>query len=326
MSVSGETRAAPKFASGYSLATLAGDDLKPLRCFLAVAEELSFTRAARRLGTSQSQLSRIVRRFENDLGVELLHRTSRNVWLTPAGVSLQAEGTATLIALERAYSHARRNGGKTSRHVRVGWSSGVAGVRSSKIFRAFAQQHPDITLELCQLPWSEQISAVTDGRVDLQFLRLPDVSLPGLRVEPLFEERRVAAMADNHPLASRASIALADIRLEPLITAASVPKSWADWWAVDPRPDGGSPVYALAVETAEEMSEHVAAGHGISITAASSAFFFRRDDVVYVPITDAEPFLVSLAWRDDGETTATQAFISVTRSVLLDRTVNGRST
>ena len=320
-----DERATLKFAARYGTATLGGDDLKPLRCFLAVAEELNFTRAARRLGISQPQLSRAVQRLETELGVELLRRTSREVALTSAGRSLQAEASVTLMALERAYSQARRNGGETAQHVRVGWSSGAAGVRSSEIFRSFARQHPEIKIELCHLPWSEQISAVTDGRVDVQFTRSPDIPLPGLTVEPLLHERRVAAVADNHPLAQRSSIVLADIRLEPLITAASVPKSWADWWTIDPRPDGGSPIYAAAVDTAEEMFEHVAAGHGIAITGASTSFFFRRDDVVYVPITDVEPFLISLAWRQDQETSASRAFVSVTRSILLDRSIKPRA-
>ncbi|HZO35610.1 MAG TPA: LysR family transcriptional regulator [Solirubrobacteraceae bacterium] len=301
-------------------ATLGGDDLKPLRCFLAVAEELNFTRAARRMGLSQPQLSRAVARLEGELGVELLRRTSREVALTEAGHSLRLTGAETLLALERAYAQAQHRAGESNGHVRIGWASGAAGIRSSDVFRTFTKQHPDITIELCHMPWSDQIAAVTEGRVDLQFLRSPAIPT-GLRVEPLFYEDRVVAMANNHPLARRKSLKLADIRLEPLITAA-VPKSWADWWNVSPRPDGGAPRYMAAVATAEEMFEHVAAGRGIAITGGAAMFFFARADVAYVPITDIDPILISLAWRSDQETAAMRAFIAVTRSVLLDRSVN----
>jgi DNA-binding transcriptional LysR family regulator len=302
-------------------AVLAGDDLRPLRCFLAVAEELSFTRAARRMGLSQPQLSRAVRRLEDQLGVALLWRTSREVALTEAGISLQAEGSETLLALERAYAGAKRNAEKAGGHIRVGWASGAAGARSSELFRTFAKRHPDIAVELCHVGWGRELTAINEGRVDVHFLRSPDIPLPGFHVERLFREGRVAAMADDHPLARRASITLADIRLEPLITVASVAKTAADWWTVDPRPDGGSPSYAIAVETAEEMFEHVAAGHGVAITGGAAAYFFPRPDIAFVPIADVESFQVSLVWRPDRETRSTRAFISVTRAVLLDRSV-----
>ena len=300
-------------------ATVGGDDLKPLRCFLAVAEELNFTRAARRMGLSQPQLSRAVARLEKELGVELLRRTSREVALTEAGHSLRLSGTETLHSLERAYAQAQHRAGTPGGHIRVGWTSGAAGVRSSDVFRTFADRHPDITVELCHMSWSDQVAGITEGRVDLQFFRSPVVP-PGLKVEPLFQERRVVAVADNHPLASRESLTLADIRLEPLITAA-VPKSWNDWWNVSPRPDGGTPSSVVAVATAEEMFEHVAIGRGIAITGGAAPFFFARPDIVFLPITDIEPIVVSLAWRGDQETAAMRAFISVARSVLLDRTL-----
>ena len=300
-------------------ATVGGDDLKVLRCFLAVAEELSFTRAARRLGLSQPQLSRAVAKLEDELGVELLRRTTREVALTEAGTSLLEEGPAALVALERAYRRAQHRAGSSGGHVRVGWSSGAAGLRTSELLRTFADRHPDITFELCHLAFGEQITAITEGRVDVHFLRSPAVP-PGVGLEPLFYEKRVVAMPDNHPLAHLESVTLSDIRLEPLIRAA-VPRSWNDSWYGGPRSDGGSPRYETAVDTAEEMFENVAGGRGIAITGASASFVFARADIVFVPITDIPPILVSLAWRPDKETTATRAFIAVTRSVLLDRSL-----
>jgi len=301
-------------------ATVGGDDVKVLRCFVAVAEELSFTRAARRLGLSQPQLSRAVAKLEAQLGVELLRRTTREVVLTEAGALLLNEGAAALAALERAYRRAQHRAGTPGGHVRVGWSSGAAGMRTSELLRAFSSRHPEITLELCHIQWADQVSAITDGRVDVQFLRF--LSIPPLvGVEPLFYEQRVAAMASDHPLAGRESLMLADIRLEPLITAVA-PRSWIDRWYGSPRPDGGALRYETAADTAEEMFELIAAGRGIAIVGASAAFSFARTDIVFVPIADIEPILVSVAWRPDLETTESRKFIAVARSVLLDRTLD----
>lgn len=300
-------------------ATVAGDDLRPLRCFLAVADELNFTRAARTLGLSQPQLSRAVRRLEDELGVELLHRTSREVTLTEAGRCLRDEAADKIAGLDRAYSLARRKVAKPGGHVILGWTSGGAGVHTSEILRRFDRDYPTVGVELRQSPWSEQIAALNEGRVDLQFLRTPTLDLPGVRLEPLFREPRVVALAADHPLASRKAVSLADIRSDALISIASVPKAWTDWWLVDPRPDGGSPRYGVAVDTIEEMLEHVAAGHGIGITNGSTAYGFRRPDVVYLRILDAEPSLVSIAWRPDRETSAMHSFVRVTREVFRTR-------
>src|SRR5579862_575308 len=230
-------------------------ELRLLRYFVAVAEELHFGRAARRLGMAQPPLSTAIRTFERQLGVELLRRTSRSVQLTAAGETLLAGGRRILAlygeTLAEVGSVAR---GEESR-LRVGFDATTV-VATTSFVREFGRAHPQIELDLSSLAWGAGASELADGTVDVAVLRAP-VEGPGLEAHVVLEERRVAVLPAEHPLARRGTLRVADLRGEPLVLARGTDAGWPG--AATARLADAARSAAPGAASIEELIIHVAA-------------------------------------------------------------------
>jgi DNA-binding transcriptional LysR family regulator len=181
-------------------------ELRHLRYFVALAEELHFTRAARRLGISQPPLSQQIGQFEAELGTLLFERAKRRIALTEAGRVLLAEARATLAQAARAETLVRRAGRGEIGELRVGL---FASAPLLPVFRravlTFRQKLPDVHLTLEESPTLQQIEALRHRRLDAGFLRCPSAAeLPGdIAALELFREEIVVVMRRDHPLARR---------------------------------------------------------------------------------------------------------------------------
>ncbi|MEU0789692.1 LysR family transcriptional regulator [Amycolatopsis sp. NPDC005961] len=276
-------------------------EVRELRYFRAVAEELNFSRAAERLGMAQPPLSRAIRLMERRLGVQLFERTSRHVELTPAGNVLFAESAKALDAVTAAVRRTRR---AARRPLVVAAKPGVA----TELLRRIADGHPD-PVEIRLSGFGDQAALLRDGRADVVLLGGPgdhgdlDVEVllggPGdhgeLDVEVLFTEPRVAALPVRHELAGRSSLTCADF------TGRATP-SWPDASAVDRaywsgRDVTGGPVTpGPVVHDSAQLLEAVALGQAIALLPASVAQWYPRTDVVYRPVADATPYSLALGW------------------------------
>jgi len=200
--------------------------LRELECFLAVAEELSFTRAAERLRLAQPPLSRHIRSLEEKLEVRLFERSQRHVSLTDAGHAFREEARDILPRLRRAGEAAKRAAlGETDR-VAVGFVSAVLSPELVAVFTAFRRRHPSIRLHLHDLLPSQQIEALARGELDVAFVGLAPERLPsGLVTTPWLEEPLMAFLPPDHRLSGRKEIRLADLAEEPfvMISAAAAP-------------------------------------------------------------------------------------------------------
>ncbi|MFT3967233.1 MAG: LysR substrate-binding domain-containing protein [Sphingobium sp.] len=196
-------------------------DLRHLRYFLCVAEEMHFGRAAQRLGISQPPLSQQIRALEEELGVRLFERTSRRVRLTDAGRLFEPEARQTLAQADRAAQTARRAHRGEIGHFGLGFTASAPFVpRVADALYRFRQEHPGVALVLQELGRDEQIARVEQGQLDIGIIRgFEQPSLPpGLRLESLLEEDMLLAMRQDHPLALRsADPAIADLAGEPLV-------------------------------------------------------------------------------------------------------------
>jgi len=196
-------------------------DLRHLRYFLAVADEMHFGRAAMRLGISQPPLSQQIRALEDELGVRLFERTSRRVKLTGAGEIFLPQARQTLIQAEHAILTARRvQTGEVGRLV-LGMTASVPFVpKVSGTLYSFRETHPDVELKLQEMDRDAQLVAVEKGQIDIAIIRgfdRPPLS-SDLVATMLVEERMVLAVRDNHPLAARKrGPSIADLRGEPLV-------------------------------------------------------------------------------------------------------------
>src|SRR3954462_1983013 len=180
-------------------------DLRKLRYFVAVADQLHFGRAADELHIAQPVLSRQIRALEQDLGASLFTRDRHGVALTDAGRQLLADAGPLL-----ASAHAARRRGSVaargSRRLMVGFRAGIPVIPAA---RAFEARHPDVVVDVQRIEGDRQAPMRLDGRIDIAYVRLP-VDESGLRVTPLYTEPRVAVLPAGHRLAGKEGLTHAD--------------------------------------------------------------------------------------------------------------------
>jgi DNA-binding transcriptional LysR family regulator len=275
-------------------------DLRKLRYFAAVAEQLHFGRAADELHIAQPVLSRQIRALEKDLGTPLLTRDSHGVALTEAGRQLLAD-VGPLLASAHAVRRRVTVAAHGSQRLMVGFR---AGITIAAAVREFAVQHPDVIVDMQRVEGDDQAAMLLDGRIDVGFVRLP-INEAGLRVTPLYTEPRVAVLPIGHRLAGKEQITEADLAGEPLL------------WSADPgtqptrRPH---PNAGYLVRGVDETLEHVAAGRGISFLARSATVFYSHPEVSYVPVPDLEPDQVCLAVAESRTSPVIDDFLAAARS------------
>lgn len=195
-------------------------DLRHLRYFIAVAEELNFTRAAERLHMAQPPLSTQIRALEDELGAALFVRDKRRVFLTPAGQELLARARQILDATVQAKAATRgAANGVTGRLALAYTASAMFTARLPAAIRRFAAAQPRVELALHEMASLDQLYALHERSLDVGLLRKPDVVPPdGVAIEPWYHAPLVAALPADHALARRDGIRIKDLRDEPLIT------------------------------------------------------------------------------------------------------------
>lgn len=256
-------------------------DLRKLRYFVAVADQLHFSRAAEELHIAQPVLSRQIRALEQDLGASLFTRDRHGVALTDAGRQLLADA-GPLLASARAARRRVAAAVRGGQRLTVGFRAGIAVIPAA---RAFEDRHPDVVVDVQRIEWNDQAAMLLDGRIDVGYVRLP-IDEAGLRVAPLYTEPRVVVLPAGHRLAGEEAVTEADLAGEPLV------------WHADPSTQPTTrthPNAGYVVRGVDETLEHVASGRGISFLARSATVFYSHPDVRYVPIPDLAPDQVCLA-------------------------------
>ncbi|HTW12687.1 MAG TPA: LysR substrate-binding domain-containing protein [Solirubrobacteraceae bacterium] len=286
--------------------------LSQLSYFVAVAEELNFTRAAERLHVSQSPLSQSIRALETNLGVQLLDRNSRHVELTAAGEEMLPAARAALGAVEHAVAIARAAGDSADRVVRVGFLAYGACNVIDRSLAAFAGPGEGIRLQTRQSDFSDPSAGLTEGAVDAAFLRLPTAAT-GLAIQTLSSEPRVAVLPVWHPLAGRSSISVADLFNDHWLQMPGRDRLWRDFWLATEHRDGTVPLLGPEVHTIEEQLTATATGGYVSLTPESVAAFYPRSGISYVPVADVAPSVIALAWRAGDRRHSLQEFVSSVR-------------
>jgi DNA-binding transcriptional LysR family regulator len=286
-------------------------DLRLVEYFVAVAEELHFGRAAERLHIAQPSLSQQIRRLETQLDVQLLERTSRRVEITPAGEAMLREGRRLLEHAGRLV-HAVRTAG--AEQLVVGFYGSAASLLLTDVLRTFSRRQPNVAVAVRELELSH-VEAITSGPIDVAFTRLA----PGeaeLEIEVLLREPRVVALPAEHPLAARGEVEYASLRGERFITGPQTHNpSWRAQWLAEQRRHGLPGEIAAEAASVQEILTLVASGRGVCLVPAAAARLYPRSDVTYVPVRDAEPAIVSLAWLPERSRAATESFLKTAREV-----------
>ena len=288
-------------------------ELREFRYFIAVAEELNFTRAAARLGLAQPPLSAAIGKLERKLGVRLLERTSRRVALTPAGAVLLEQGRIAVEAAGAATERTRRAGTQPGRlTVAVKPGTGTNLVR--QIMRRSARDPRMPRLHVIFGYPGGPAAAVRSGAADVAILRAP-FDRRGLDTELLFTERRLAVLPADHRLAGRAELRRADLAGEPMPRWAGTPDpaAAAHWTGTDtPGPADSTPDGQLDGPEINDISQLLAAvtlGGAVAYLPASVAHQHNSADVAFLPVSDLSPSEVMVAWPATSRSRAVAAFV-----------------
>jgi DNA-binding transcriptional LysR family regulator len=283
-------------------------DLRKLRYFVAVAEELHFGRAADRLHIAQPVLSRQIRAFEDELGMPLFRRDKRGTALTRAGRQLLDDALPLLAsaqALRRRVVVAARGPMFT-----IGF---MPGITVTSAVRAMRTRHPDLEVRLVRTDWFNQVEVLHDGRVDVSLVRLP-VDVRGLQTRRLFDEPRVALLPSGHRLAGKETVMIADLAEDHLLQDPDAVPEWRDV-AVEVRERTRRPVPKIC--SVEEKLELVAGEVGIAVIPQSTAQFYTRPDVLTVTVEDLSPNVVSMAWLAGRRSRLIDEFTDIASTALV---------
>jgi len=191
-------------------------ELRHLRYFVAVAEELNFTRAAERLETAQPSLSQQIKHLESHVGAALLVRNKRHVELTEAGQRFLQDALDILERTDQAVQRIRETAGGQVAELSVAVAPAAEVKVLPKLLPLIQRRMPGLRLVLHNLPTNEQKTAFANRTLDVGFLRGP-VSLPGVQIEPLLEEKLVIGLPTKHPLAAKKRIRVEDLNRHPFI-------------------------------------------------------------------------------------------------------------
>jgi DNA-binding transcriptional LysR family regulator len=273
-------------------------EVRQLRYFVAVAEELHFGRAAERLGMAQPPLSRAIRDLERQLGAVLLERTTRQVTLTAAGEVLLRDARTALEAVTAAARRARQAGSRSPR-LRIALKADVDGGLLPRILDAYGADEAAPPPELVLGRFREQPQALRDGRADVALLLCP-FDDRGLDSEPLLTEPLLVAVAAADPLAARTRLCLDDLAGRRLIGGPAVGRGPS----ARSRSDAPRPAANLA-----EIFSLVETGSVAFFAPVSVARRYPRPGIAYRPVSDLPDATLAVAWPQDARSPAVAAFV-----------------
>ncbi len=261
-------------------------ETRQLEYFVAVAEELSFTRAAQRVFAVQSTVSAAVRALETELGTRLFDRSTRRVALSAAGAAFLPEAKSALEALERARATVQEASEGLRGSLRIGTLTSIGGVNLPELLGAFRRRHPrvDIHVTVSITGSTGLADEVRQGRLDLALVGLPESDLAGLDVLRAGTRPFVALLPVTHPLAGRRALKLADVAGEPFV---DMPRGFGNRVVLDRAFDALGLARRVTVEVADlrAVPEYVRAGLGIAVVPDTPAP--EVPDVVVLPLAGA---------------------------------------
>lgn len=285
-------------------------DLRQLRYFVAVAEELSFTAAARRLHMAQPPLSVQIRRLETELGVELFDRSRRAISLTAAGTVLLTEARRLLDNAEIALRTVRRTGEGQIGSLTIGFVPSASNVVLPAHLRSFRSTLPAVELYLRELAPDDLVQALHDGAVDVGYLYLPFTD-PALSVRSVRREPLIAAVAADHLLSGHGAVPPSALSAEPFILPARhrMPGLLAQVLAAC-RGAGFEPLPVQKdVWLMQTVTSLVAAGLGVALLPESTRELGRSGVAFLDLLGDATPVETGMAWRRENRSAALARYL-----------------
>lgn len=287
-------------------------ELRHLRCFLAVAEELHFARAAERLHIEQSPLSRAIKELEDDMGLKLFARNRRGTQLTPAGRAFQQDVRKLFTSIEQARENAKSVATGRRGILRIAVSDGATEPRLSTWLARCRAEEPEVEVRITEVPLAEQLRGLHEGHFDAGFSRANNAG-NGIVAEAVWHDPLLLAVPARHPLLAHGRVPLSEVVRYPVI--ACHPDVCEGYCRQVTRL-----LFALADEP--DLVEHatsldmmltlVAAGYGVGFVTAAQMRVCRHPDVVARPLMDSEEVLLTtyLLRKEGNDSDQLHRFIS----------------
>ena len=283
-------------------------EVRQLQYFIAVAEELNFTRAAERLNVAQQALSTAIAQLEARLGIKLFERTTRSVTVTSVGAAWLPYAREALAAADRAADAARDLAAGRAGRLRVGLAATFALDLTPRLLRAFTERFPLVDLELEHFDFEDPSGGLHERRSDVALVR-PPFNDHGLELVALGSEPRFAVLAADHPLADRAAVDFAEIADEPWMDVATDPL-WCDFWRVAER-RSGAPTVGATCRTRDELFEAARARRATGLVPQSVARAQAWPHLAFVEVRDIAPSTIAIAWRSDNHHPAVHNIVNL---------------
>ncbi|EMD24482.1 LysR family transcriptional regulator [Amycolatopsis azurea] len=292
-------------------------EFRHLNAFLAVAEELHFGRAAKRLQMAQPPLSQQIRQLERELGVALFERNTRSVRLTSAGESFLAPARTVLDDLDLATRAAKAAGRGEFGRVTVGFAGASSHESLPLLTRAVRAAHPGLELVMRGQTYANvALDRVADGSLDLGFVRLP-VTQPGVRARVIDEEELICALPSDHRLAGHERIPIEELASEVFVSFPANAGSTVREATVKACAEGGfTPKVVQEAPDSYTILALVAAGVGVTLTLTSCQHI-QQTGLVYRRLAGKAMRLhAALAWRADNPSAALRTVLAVAQTAL----------
>ena len=292
-------------------------ELRRLRYFVAVAEELHFLRAAQRLHIEQSPLSRAIKELEADLGVKLFHRTTRSTRLTRAGEVFLEEARQILAAIAQARTIARGAAKGRKGRLTIGLAEGIAHPRLTSLLARYRVHADQVELKIMQMCVEQQVKALDTGLLDAGF-SFAAVKRNGLQADAVWADPVAAVLPALHPLAAKTQLELKEIARQPLVFCGA--RSSADRYtqleaAILAASDSPNVIDHAANQ--EVLLTLVGAGYGIGFVLGTHAKTLQRSDITVRPIVSPSPVVKTyLLYRTEDPSGPVASFLEQARADL----------
>jgi DNA-binding transcriptional LysR family regulator len=295
-------------------------EVRHMRALIAVAEELNFTRAARRLNMAQSPLSQLIRSLEREIGVPLFARTTRSVSLTHAGEVLCQRLVEVLALADDAVDAARKAALGQLGHISIGFTGSATHELLPPLARAYADRYPEVTLEVhSDLTTPAQVERLLNGQLDVAVLR-PPIRVNGLAVETIRHEPVVVLLANRHPRTVNRDIDLADLRNEWFISLPNNPP--ATMYSVMMtacQAAGFIPKVRQTVADTTSLVALVTGDMGVALAPASMRHL-TTSGATFRPLRAPDVTVsLALAYRESDVTPLIRQFLDTARTVVRSR-------
>jgi DNA-binding transcriptional LysR family regulator len=292
-------------------------ELREIRVFLILSQELHYGHAAERLALTPSRVSQIIRTLETRVGGRLFDRTSRRVRLTPAGEQLLASIGPIYQDLERAFENVRQDATGVAGALRIGiYTRANVDRHMVQIVHTFTTRHPGADVTFIETdPERSYIDQLRDGSFDMLVVRLP-LTDPDITVGPVLSyEQRVLLVSTDDPLAQRESVSIEDLADRPVSDVKGLPREMMDTF-IPPVTPSGRRLHRIVNRNLEEVVMRVALGEQVHLTVATILDFINHPGVTTVPVADMSPSQTALVWLTAASSPSIHAFARDAADVL----------